>query len=389
MAAVHDDAITADTPLPPETHGARDEAPTTSTPLPPIEQPSDGFALSQVLRACRLRQTPLPPAVACYIVREVALARSQSVLGSVDTAQIALGAGGEVTVLESAAGVSGDERNALGRLLYECLVLRRVSGEEVTPPAQLIDSIPAAVDELVMRLLTEEGEDDDAALAAELEPLCAQLGGDREALRGLLVDLESALPQRAVVAEEAEIAHAETLVAKRATVSSADGAKAVRPASRLEATLWRWRWAITGAAALLAFVMPALLRTRRAAPMVPSVVTAPAPTPALTVPALTGDPVPASVRLRVGGPDGALVTVDDEPIGVLPLDVTLPGRAGVRRMVVTQPRHRPWLRTIPGSMDVAVVVELPANGPGAGVAPAAAAPAAPRKPVVVKNPYVK
>jgi hypothetical protein len=345
-----------------------------------------------VLRACRLRQSPLPPAVACYIVHQVALARAEAPLGSLDTAQITLGCDGVVSVRESSGGVGGDERNALGRLLYECLALRRVTGEEVTPPAQLIEGIPASVDQLVMRLLIEDGEEDDAALAAELEPLCAQLGGHAEALRQLLIDLESALPQRTVVAAEEELGHAETLVAKRNTGSGASDAARAAPRG-WEARLWRWRWLITGMAALAAFVLPALLRPKHVVSPARPAVIAPPPPPPLAVPAPPpGEPVPPSVRLRVGGPGGALVTVDDEPIGVLPLDVTLPGRAGVRRMVVTQPRHRPWLRTIPANMDVSVVVELPSMSPTPTAAPSpvpSSTTAAPRKPGVVKNPFSK
>jgi hypothetical protein len=403
----------------------------------------DGYDLSRVLRACRLRQTPLPPAVACHVIGELAAALAYAhalvddggqpldiIHGNVCPANVMVAHTGEVKLIDfgaETAPVDGFkvDRNAdllaLGALFHECLVLRRV-GEPDSPPSELVEGIPTALDEIIARLLAVEPGEGYAScdeVVAALAPLRADLGGDATALKRALAELDGALPRRSAasgaVPVEESIGHASTLVARKTGSHS----RRPQPSGEPEAERgWRWRWAITGAAVVLAFAVPALLRMQarppsvRTTPLATTTVTAPAPSvaapappvavpapsvaapaPPVAVPAppvaapapvaATPSPAPvaATVRLRVRGPEGARALVDDVPVGVLPLDVSLPSTPGHRRLVVTQPGHRAWSRTIAGNVDVALFVDL--------VKAAAPAPPSQSQRVRIRDPFSK
>jgi hypothetical protein len=321
-------------------------------------EPELEIALARVLRACRLRQTPMPPGVACYVARALAYAGG----GALDPAHVNLTADGTVELTDGSEGPI--DLGSLGALLFECLVLRRVADEPIPPPSTLVEGIPPALDDIVRRLVAPAGDAFAGAdeLVAALDPVCAELGGDAAAMARVLVDLESALPRRAVVVVdqpsegEESLGHNVTMVALRRTPSPRANAEA-----EVDARVWRRRWSITAVAVLVAFVLPMIIRALPslfARPVAPKPTSATTPPPVTLAPAVTPDPVAPVVRLRVDGPAGALASVDDEPIGVLPLDVTLPASPQIRRLLVTQPGHRPWSRAIAGNMDVAVTVEL-------------------------------
>jgi hypothetical protein len=388
----------------------------------------DAIELAQVLRAARLRQTPLPPPVACHVMHKVAerLANDPAgltAIGELSASNVLISASGDIETNNGCFNVA-----TLGMLLYECLTLRKVSSEgDSAPPSVVVEGIPPSVDAVVQSLLGGKlGSCDE--VAAALQPVCAELGGDRAGVVRLLTDLESALPRRVVVAphgefdEEGSIGRAQTVIAKRATSPGQAIPTDVPPA---DDGSWKVRWGITVVAAVLAFTVPALLRRAQTPRAMSPVMMAQMPPPGEATQAVAATTA-GTVHLRARGPEGALATLDDQPVGTLPLDLLLPSTGNVRQLVVTANRYRPWSRALAGNMDVDIAVDLvpavvappvkraatatppapaatataaPAKKPPAASAPATTpatpakkgAPAAPAVPAkhVIRNPFGK
>jgi hypothetical protein len=288
----------------------------------------------------------------------------------------------------------GDAVLALGGVFHECLTLRRCDAEG-EPPTALLQAIPSELAAVAQGMLAPAAADrygSAAELAAALAPLCATLDGNAAALARALVDLKSALPRPIVAASDPEetlmldrgptgalgraaigsLGHASTLPAKRATGSGSRSQP--RPIDRdgvdgVDGT-WRWRWLMTLAAAIFAFAASAAYRRSQRAPSAPPPPPLASPRQQSSVPAAAPPPAaPPPVRLRVQGPVGAHATVDDEPIGALPLDVSLPRADRTRQLVVTQPGRQSWSRTIAGNVDIALDVALERATRGAPASP--------------------
>jgi hypothetical protein len=190
---------------------------------------ADGWTLAWVLRACRLRQEPLPAAVACYIAAEVGSGTGSENRRDAGLEDIWLGRGGtvertvggsappgpdeptsaayyppihevisEVTRM-GAPAASAREIAALGALLYECLTLRSVPGavaerSALAAPSTLAAGVPPALDELVRRAFASEGgyRSSDALLTA-LALIRKELPADAAALARCLDGMAGAL----------------------------------------------------------------------------------------------------------------------------------------------------------------------------------------------------
>jgi hypothetical protein len=68
--------------------------------------------------------------------------------------------------------------------------------------------------------------------------------------------------------------------------------------------------------------------------------------------------VPAVVQLRLDGPRGAQVFLDDRFVGTMPLALHLDKQARPRQLRIHAPGYAPFAQTIAGDMDHASVVRM-------------------------------
>jgi hypothetical protein len=141
---------------------------------------------------------------------------------------------------------------------------------------------------------------------------------------------------------------------------------------------WRWLALIVGSflamvAAILFYIWPrhaaapvapieigpaAVAPTTTRAPVAPAPV-APAPAPAPTTSKTpVAEALGQEVLLTIKGTEGAEVLVDGNLVGMVPLEVPLPRKAGPRHLEVRLEGYHAWPRTIAGDTDVKLTAIL-------------------------------
>jgi serine/threonine protein kinase len=379
---------------------------------------AEGPDLGKVLAVARERDLRMPGGVACYIVAQLAdaLAYAHTLRGAdgqpldiihrdVTPTNVVVSLVGGVKLLDfgiaKAAAHLREERTrtgaikgkvaylapeqidgalvdhrvdqyALGLVFHECLTGNRlwkglVREGTITPPSQLVPGLDAEIDAVMLRMLERNPEQrfpGCAEVAKALAPLARKHNGDSLALRDWLAEV-GPFPSTAEPLPPPN-ASAPPVPAAGSVTGSVGELRAEPSVSLARPSAWRRLTVAVGSAlAVLALV---LFWPRQQAVPRPPVTTQPgtttqapsvpgAPSGATSAPAPT--PVePSRQKLKLEGPAGADVLVDDVLVGQAPIELHLPRRPASRHLVVQLAGHPPWTRDVAGDVDMVLTPTL-------------------------------
>jgi tRNA A-37 threonylcarbamoyl transferase component Bud32 len=374
-----------------------------------------GHDLRRVIQACVTAGRPMPQAIVCHVIAELAaaLAYAHALRGpdgapagivhrDVSPSNIMVTDQGAVKLLdfgvakaanslrdevstagtmkgklsymspEQAEGFHLDGRSdmfALGIVFHECLLRRRlfrgttdlgslrlVREAKVAAPSTIDPTIDPAIDAIVLKMLARDRNrryDSCAEVAAALSPVVHRLGGDAGMLRDFLSTLT-------ITAE------LEPINVERAIASDAPGTPVGRTRTTVDEALAPPRRRVGRGTLLIALgvLLPIVAvglsrfsaRARRTAVVAARPVPSAAPSPVAATAPVVSRAVP--VKLVVAGPPHGQVLVDAHTAGAVPLELALPSRDTERVVTVLAAGQSPFTVHIAGDRDAVVTVPV-------------------------------